>query len=292
MGIEDRTYMYGEQPSGRPRVSWGLPRPGRTVKYLVIVNVAVFVLQMILQGMGIDLADWLGVTAASFYQLWRYLTFQFLHSTQSLWHIIFNMLALYFFGTSLERHWGPRRFLRFYLLCGAAAGLAYVLMGALLVGGGWQTPLIGASGGVYAIVLACAVLLPHLQMVFVFIPVPIRLGAAIVFGYMLYATFGALAGSGAAEGFWSDVAHLGGAAAAAGYLLAGRVRGRGSIRLPRLLKPSSGTWRRKLEREQQEDQMIDGILRKIHEHGIASLTHKERRILQDATRRQRERENT
>jgi len=293
MSIKDRPYMFGE---GRVRPGgWlGLPRPTRAVRYLLILNLSLFVVQMILQGAGLSLATYLGLTGATFYQVWRYLTFQFLHSTGNdwIWHISLNMLGLYFLGAPLEMHWGSRRFLAYYLLCGMAAGLAYVVMDLAVYGPGSHVPLIGASGGVYAIVLACAVLFPHLRIILLFFPVPIRLAAIIIFGGMVLGVVGSLSAAALNPEFWSNVAHLGGAVAGAAYLglrpLTRRV-------LPHLRLPGggkSGAWRRRLMREQQEEQQIDDILRKIHEHGIGSLTPKERRLLQDATHHHRQRQNT
>ena len=112
------------------------------------------------------------------------MTFQFLHDPTSLWHIGLNMLGLYMFGTPLERHWGTKKFLRFYLSCGVAAGVAYVAIGAALGNASW-IPLIGASGGVYGILLACAVLFPTFRVILFIFPVPIRLAAILIFGGML-----------------------------------------------------------------------------------------------------------
>ena len=105
---------------------------------------------------------------------------------------------------------------------------------------------------------------------------------------MIFTVLGGLTGGGISADFWSDVAHLGGAVAAAFWLWvvprAAPAISDGRQRLRR------GTWRRRIEQMQQEQQEIDRILDKIHEAGIGSLTRRETKILHDATRRQRQQE--
>ena len=287
MGIDDRSYMFEEGNTRLGRFSLGLPRPTPVVRYLLIINVLAFIFQTALTSR-IWLDDYFGVTVGGFYQVWRYVTFQFLHA--GFWHIAMNMLGLYFLGTMLERQWGSRRFLGYYLMCGVFAGLAYVLVG-FGIGGLSDTPLVGASGGVYGILLAVAVLMPHVRVILFIFPVPVRLAALLIFGMMIWGTMGTLLQRGASPSFWSDVAHLGGAIGGAIMLALSPLLKRQSLRLQNpLIKP--GAWQRRLEREQEEDQQIDQILRKIHDQGIGSLTSKEKRILQDATRRQRERQGS
>ena len=294
MGLHDRPYWRddaGAEPEGGVvrSLAFGLPKPSLAVKWLLIINLAAFLLQQVfLLGMKIDLSVWFGATVGGFWQVWRYLTFQFLHDTGSLWHIALNMLGLYMFGTPLEQLWGLRRFLRFYLSCGAIAGLVYVIAGAILGNDTW-VPLIGASGGVYGILLACAVLFPHFKVIIVFFPVPIRLAAVIIFGGMILLTLHSLKGGGWRPGeeamdFWSSVAHLGGAGMAAIWLwVIPRFGGmaQGAIR-----RASRGSWQRKMQRQRDEQADIDRILDKIRLEGLASLTRREKHTLKEATHRQ------
>ena len=297
MGIHDRPYWQeggGGEGGGGARAGGGLmvgmPRAGKAVKALLLINVVVFVLQMILDQPRAEypaglLSAWFGATPAAFWQVWRYVTFQFLHSTGGIWHIALNMLALYMLGTPLEGLWGSRQFVKFYLSCGAVGGLAYVAIGHA-VSQGMNVPIVGASGGVYGVVLACAVLFPQFRLIFFLFPVPIRIAALIIFGGMVMVILGSVSGGRYGPQFWSDVAHLGGAAAAAFWIWV----------LPRLsrataearTKRQQGAWRRKLEREAAERTEVDRILEKVHERGINSLTAGEKRILQTATKRQRE----
>jgi membrane associated rhomboid family serine protease len=202
-----------------------------------------------------------------------------------------NMLGLYLLGSPLEQHWGPRRFLAFYLACGAFSGLTYVAASAA-VGDNRFMPIIGASGGIFAILLACAVLFPQFKLILVFFPVPIRLAALIIFGGMIFMVINSLRQGAQGSDFWSDTCHLGGAAAAAFYLWV--VPAVGGIRLRRAFrrgsKAGSGAWKRRMDKMAAEQEQIDRILQKIHEHGVASLTRKEQKTLKDATKRQQARE--
>ena len=106
----------------------GMPKPTRAVKYLLVANFAVFLVQELFIIRHVNLAEYFGATAEGWWQVWRYLTFQFLHEPYNLLHIVLNMLGLYMLGTPLETLWGPKRFLQFYLSCGAFAGVVYVIV--------------------------------------------------------------------------------------------------------------------------------------------------------------------
>ena len=289
MGIHDRPYMQdGETEHTGSGLTVGLPPIARVVKYLLIVNLVVFAMQIFFDvshgGPGF-MSLYFGANVAGWWQPWRYVTFQFLHA--DYWHIIMNMLGLYLLGSPLEQHWGSRRFLAFYLACGAFSGMTYVAVSAV-VGDSRFTPIIGASGGIFAILLACAVLFPQFKLILLFFPVPIRLAALIIFGGMVFIVLSSLSQGGHSSGFWSDTCHLGGAAAAAFYLWV--VPAVGGIRLRRTFrggpKAGSGAWKRRMDRMAAEQEQIDRILQKIHEHGVASLTRKEQKTLKDATKRQ------
>jgi len=268
----------------------GMPRAGRIVKTLLIINAVIFVLQIVLDNpragypYGV-ISAYFGATPGAFWQVWRYVTFQFLHSTNDILHIALNMLGLYMLGTPLEQRWGSKPFLRFYLICGVVAGMAYVVIGHL-VGMGGDVPIVGASGGVYGIVLACAVLFPHFKLIFFLFPVPIRMAALIIFAGMALVILSSVSKGIYGPRFWSDVAHLGGAVTAAVWIWG----------LPKLRRATAdartrhqqGAWQRKIEREAAEQREVDRIMDKVNDHGINSLTAKEKRTLQEATKRRRE----
>jgi len=289
MGLHDRPYWrddsgHGSGGSITRGLALGMPKPGRVVKLLLIVNVTMFVLQFIFEiALKVDLSHWLGVVPRAFWQVWRYLTFQFLHDTGGIWHIVFNMLGLYVLGTPLEQMWGSRRFLRFYLSCGVVAGLLYVVVG-LSVGSPDWIPMIGASGGVYGVLLAAAVLCPHIRIIFLFFPVPIRLAAIIIFGGMVLFLLRSLQAGVYSGGFWSDVGHFGGAAMAAAWLWV--IPRFGTVTRSAARRTRQGAWERKMRRKRQDQAEIDRILDKIREGGLDSLTWKEKRTLKEATRRQ------
>jgi len=293
MPLDQRPYMANGSPHGAGR-TWGpglgLPRPSRVVGVLLVINLAAFVVQVLgafaTKPGGTALADLLGVTVGAWWQVWRYLTFQFLHDTGNLWHLALNMLALYMLGGPLERLWGGRRFLVFYLLCGVAAGVAYVIIG-LFAHLHPTVPIVGASGGVYGILLAAAVLLPHMRLILLFFLVPIRLVAVIVFVGMVLTVLSSLS-EGHAAAAMSDVAHLGGAVAAAIWLwVFPQVRSAGRSLDLRLRR---GAWDRAMKRRAAEQDEIDRILQKIHDRGLQTLSGKERRTLQQASRRERQRD--
>src|SRR5207244_9281421 len=94
-------------------------------------------------------------------------TYMFLHDPGGFGHILFNMLALWMFGADLERHWGTRKFLKFYFLCGIGAGLCVVVGNYLF--GNPLTRTIGASGAIYGLLMAFGVLWPDRTVLFSFL---------------------------------------------------------------------------------------------------------------------------
>ncbi len=129
------------------------------VKWLLIANCAVFVLQQLVSGL---FTDWFGLVPGLIrYRgfFWQLFTYMFLHG--GIWHLVINMLMLWMFGADLERDWGTRRFLRYYFVCGVGAGLC-ALTAALAVASGPDDPMlglptIGASGAIFGLLLAFGV---------------------------------------------------------------------------------------------------------------------------------------
>ncbi len=116
---------------------------------------------------------WLSLTPEIFVRgaLWQPLSYMFLHDPGGLWHVGFNLFALWMFGGTLARDWGSRRFLTFYLACGIGAGVVDVAVRMLTGSGGVAT--VGASGAVLAVVTAFAVTYPRTPILISFIlPVP------------------------------------------------------------------------------------------------------------------------
>jgi len=139
---------------------------------------------------------------------WQPLTYAFLHA--SFFHLFFNMLGLYMFGADLERVWGPRRYLVYYAVCVLAAAIAQLGV-ALLSGSG--APTLGASGGVFGLLLAFALYFPQRTVLLIFPPIPMP---AWLFATLYGALELVLGVTGTAAGV-AHFAHLGGMVG--GYLL-------------------------------------------------------------------------
>ena len=199
-------------------------------KNLLLVNIIAFVATWILQLRGLDLNDLLGLHffMAADFQVWQLLTYMFLHS--GFTHILFNMFALWMFGVVIENVWGPKKFLFYYISCGVGAGIMQEIaqffsfyftisaqdptigFGELFAIGhqlstqlnGWTT--IGASGAVYAILLAFGMIFPN-ERIFIFpLPIPIKAKWFVMF-YVAIDLFSAMSSSGDNV---AHMAHLGG----------------------------------------------------------------------------------
>ena len=173
------------------------------VKWLLIANIGIFIPTFFLSRTSYidDLRVFFLVPEAvvGHFAIWQLVTYMFLHGSIS--HILFNMLALYFFGTPLERDWGSKRFLRYYFLCGVGSGICDIILNLAL---GNNTRTIGASGAIYGLLLAFGVLYPN-STVFMYFVFPIKAK------YMVMIV-GAIAFLGATQvnSGVSDIAHLGG----------------------------------------------------------------------------------
>ena len=156
---------------------------------------------------------------------WQLVTYGFLHGGMT--HLFFNMFALWMFGGPLEATWGSRRFLQYYLVCVVGAGLVQLLVATLAANGGGAYPTVGASGGVFGLLLAYGMLFPNHRLMLLFPPIPMR-ARTFVIGYGLLELF--LGVTGTAPGV-AHFAHLGGMAF--GFLLIQYWRGRWPFRRSR-----------------------------------------------------------
>jgi len=177
------------------------------VKVLIAANVAMFVLQGATNGRMEDLfALWpmQPVDGQSYFHVWQIVTYAFLHSTGNLTHLLFNMLGLWMFGAEIERYVGPRRLATCYFASVVTAGLTQLTVPALL--GTEPAPTIGASGGVFGLLLAYALMFPHRKVVPLIppIPMPAWLFATLYAGVELF-----LGVTGSLSGV-AHFAHLGG----------------------------------------------------------------------------------
>lgn len=242
-------------------------------------------------------------TARGFIQLefWRFIGFQFLHANFT--HLLFNMIGLFFFGPLAERYLGTKRYLAFYLLCGIFGALMYLLLnlGGFMVQSmaGTQiaipgllfdspyTPLVGASAGVYGILLAGAYLAPRAKvLLFFFLPMELRTLAYL----LVIVAFVSLIFRGANAG--GEAGHLGGALAGF-YFIRNPQHLHGFFDILGRVDPTSHHYRDKRPvgkskgRGGPTDVEIDAVLQKVHEKGLHALDDRERAILREASRRAR-----
>ena len=277
MGLYDRDYTQADFESQRhygPRMRMVWPRITPMVKRLLIINVAVFLVSFLIPQLERHIFYWFSVYPATLgmsLQLWRLITYQFLHG--GLGHIFWNMLILYFFGPMLERLWGGKKFLTFYLVCGAMGGLLYPFL--VLVGWLNAAPLVGASGSILGMLAAGAILFPNMMVLVMFvIPVRLVIVALVLAGISIIT----LLRPDQFSNTGGEAAHLGGMAAGAVYVVSQSWRDRLK------LKVRSGVWQRKIAEQRNLQVEVDRILQKVHEQGIHSLDSKEKRVLKQATK--------
>lgn len=271
-------------------------------KNLLIINILVFLATIVLemQGISLTMAGGLHFVLSPYFHVWQFITYMFLHG--GWMHLFGNMFALWMFGSVIERVWGPRKFLVYYLICGIGAACCQELVQFLT---GSLSLTVGASGAIYAILLAFGMTFPE-DRIFIFpLPVPVK-AKYFVMGYIaieLYLSISSM-GDGVAH-----TAHLGGMFF--GYLLIrywrrhpdadynlqnGRQffdrlkRNYEQHRQPQRPDPTvthSAGRQADMEynaRKKQNQDEIDAILDKIHKSGYDSLTKEEKRKLFEGSR--------
>jgi membrane associated rhomboid family serine protease len=300
-------------------------------KNLLIINLIAFLATLVFQMRGIDLGDIGGLHffMASHFHFYQLVTYQFLHA--GFTHILFNMFGLWMFGSVIENVWGPKKFLFYYITCGIGAGLMQELaqFGSFYMTVSEQVPdaslgmvfqfgaqyasdlnawtTIGASGAVYAVILAFGMTFPNERLFIIPFPFPIK-AKWFVMGYVAIEFFSALGSSG--DGV-AHTAHLGGMLF--GYLMirywnkhpnATYNRSRGQQFFENLKRNfdqrQHNTHRREPDmhveqggaretdqeynaRKRKNQEEIDAILDKIRKSGYDSLTKEEKKRLFDAS---------
>ncbi|TSA43299.1 MAG: rhomboid family intramembrane serine protease [Chitinophagaceae bacterium] len=133
---------------------------------LIIINVLVFIVQMMFDGPDEKVSNMIALWPYStpYFKPYQLVTHMFAHG--GMIHILFNMYALWMFGSVLEKVWGPKRFLIFYLACGLAAGVAQLMLS--------DAPAVGASGAIMGLLAAFAYLFPNTQFYIIPFPFPIK----------------------------------------------------------------------------------------------------------------------
>ncbi len=276
MGLYDRDYTqegFQSQYRHASQMRFRFPKLTPVVKWFLIINISVFVTTELIRPLGAFVYGWFQFdprTVGRAFQLWRMITYQFLHQPGSVFHILINMIGLFFLGPTLERHWGSRRFLSFYLGCGIVGALFYLLLVAVK----FLPPgtMVGASGAILGMLAACAILFPQFVVIFFVFPVPIRVAAvALTAAYFLIViTRGDNAGG--------NACHLAGMAAGAAYVFSQSWRSQFTAKI------KAGRWEKQRAAQRDLQTELDQILEKVHKSGIQSLTSKEKRTLKEATR--------
>jgi membrane associated rhomboid family serine protease len=291
MGIYDRDYVRREGPS----FLGSFAERGRVCKWLIGINVLVFIVQILTSPTGpfpdIPFTKTFEVDVPHVLhgQVWRLLTYAFLHDTNVILHIVFNMLFLWWFGSDVEDLYGPREFLAFYLTASFAGGVAYFLSSWL-----WMPTsdaCLGASGGVFAVMTLFVFHYPQRTIYLFFIlPIPLWLFLVVCLGGDAFFFLNR------ANSETAVAAHLGGAFFGGLYY---RMHWRLIDWVPRFHQ-----WRRQLTRprlrvyreepvrtpvsvpaapavvdEEQLEAKLDAILEKISRVGKENLTESERQVL-------------
>lgn len=285
MGIYDRDYERNRDYRDAP--GYHLSAPKTVTIKLMLVTAGVYVAQLLSQGW---ITSEFALNDRWYYAPWQayqLITYGFLHSPNDLWHILLNMYGLWLFGRSVEDRYGSKEFLVFYLSAIVVAGVVWTLTEIPFAE---PSSMVGASGGVVAVMVLFALVYPRVTILFMFIlPMPMWVLAVLLTGMDV---LGAMDRSGAV----ACTAHLGGALFALIYY---RSKVRLSDWLPtswklpkfrrrpplRVLDPNDEV----VQREDSADLEVDEILRKIGAQGQDSLTRRERQILQQASEKYQKR---
>jgi len=172
---------------------------------LIAANIAIFLFQSVAPDIVAPFALW--PLAASAYDPgvsfapWQLVTYAFLHG--GLTHLLFNMFALYMFGGAIEQVFGSRRYLTYYFVCVVSAAVTQLVVAALA---GGVYPTIGASGGIFGLLLAYGMYFPHTRIMLLIPPIPMKARTFVIF-YAVLELFLGVTGSQAGV---AHFAHLGG----------------------------------------------------------------------------------
>ncbi|WP_165246043.1 rhomboid family intramembrane serine protease [Paludisphaera soli] len=301
MGIYDREYYRGEK-SGP---GW-FSGPAPWCKTIIVLNVAIFLLRAIFHPDQGFIYEWLAASPEGIFRqgrVWQLLTATFLHDQLSIWHILGNMLFLWIVGREMESMYGSRDFLAFYLAAAVFSTFCWAVAESTASD---QVPMIGASGAVMAVLTLYTLYYPRREILFFFIPMPMWVVLGI---YLFWPLLGGGRGDIAIE------SHLAGAVFALAFkhfdlrwsrLVDGRFnRPRLKVvsppRYEATTRPRTPVPTRAGETggarassvsvlpEEQLDAQLDEVLAKIAREGRDGLNESERRVLQEASRRARDR---
>lgn len=241
------------------------------VKYLLIANVGIFLAQFLLGNKLIYVFGLTPVLVKEGY-LWQVFTYMFLHG--GFFHIFFNMFALFIFGQDIERAWGTKEFVKYYFITGTGAGVI-----SFLLSFNSSVPTIGASGAIFGLLVAFALMYPN-RLIYLYFLFPIKAKyLVILFGILELFTSFRYTGDGIGH-----FAHLGGMLIGFLYLKADwRIKS-----FFRFITNIPARWKEKhrnKKREKDEELLrrVDQILDKINQIGYQNLTREEKKILEEAS---------
>ena len=291
MGIYDRDYAnkgrgMGAPPSGGDGRLFARSPDWSVTTWLIVINVAVYILMFLLDPYVWNAGNLNLSQAYGRLEVWRLITFQFLHDPSSLMHIGFNMLGLWIFGPMVEQYLGGKKYLAFYLVCGLFGGLLFIILnfiGFLKISP--DMPLVGASAGVFGVIVACAKIAPNNEIMLLFPPIPMKM-RTFAYGYVAIALFSLLIGTQNAGG---EAAHVGGAIAGyffirKSHLLSDFFDVFGDSRESKSKPPKKSALRNYKNTDGPHPDEIDAILDKVHKKGFASLSEKDKKKLRQASK--------
>jgi membrane associated rhomboid family serine protease len=293
------------RPSGFGGFSYFPP----VIKNLLIINGAVFFIQLLMQNLtfgGIPadniLLRWFALMplGSGYFEVWQLITYQFMHG--GFFHILINMFILWMFGIEIENLWGSKKFIIFYLTAGVVGGLFQILLSPVLIGG-LSGPTIGASGAIMGVMVVFGILFPN-RLIFLYFLIPVKVKYFIIV-LVLIEIFAVNSGGNVAH-----LAHVGGALTGLIYMLWDRSASfknifrstssySGGGNISNTFKNISNPFKRKeknvedaqyyevkdKDEENISQEEIDKILDKISQSGYQNLTEKEKKILFEASKK-------
>ncbi len=268
MGLYDRDYAQESEPG------FHFSAPQTLTTKLVLITIGIYLVQLFVPGF----SEQFYLTSSWMFEPWQFyrlLTYGFLHDTNGIQHILFNMIVLWMFGREVEMRYGPREYLAFYLTAIVFAGLVWSVIEQAM---GSPSVMVGASGGISGIFALFALNFPHRQVLFMFfIPMPMWVAALIMISLDAY-------GAVVRTSPIACSAHLAGALFGLIYYRTGWSPGMFLANWVGSKKPNKPKFRVvEADEDDPTDQEVDRLLRKISETGKESLSWRERRYLEKAS---------